>query len=100
MKFTGERMIPGTEECSSKSSIFKEHVERYKFASRFVKDKVVLDIACGAGYGSKMLLNRGAKKIFGGDISKETINYCKTKYPNKELSFSVMDAQGCTKTPI
>ena len=86
MKFTGERMIP---EYNEGHEIYLEHITRYIFASQFVKNKVVLDIACGSGYGSSELLKAGAKKVIGIDISKETIDYCKKTYSQKELEFIV-----------
>jgi O-antigen biosynthesis protein len=86
MKFTGERMIP---EFNKGSAIHIEHVVRYLFASQFVKDKVVLDIACGSGYGSEELFESGAKKVIGVDISEETIKYCQNKYTNKDIEFKV-----------
>ncbi len=51
IEFTGERFIP------EKSSIKlqDDHMERYRFATEFVGNKRVLDIACGVGYGSVML---------------------------------------------
>lgn len=33
----------------------REHIKRYKFARQFCAGKNVADIACGAGYGSKIL---------------------------------------------
>lgn len=83
-------MIP---EYNEGQEIYLEHMTRYIFASQFVKDKVVLDIACGSGYGTNQLLESGAKKVFGVDISEETISYCKEKYTNKELEFTVGDVK-------
>ena len=90
MKFTGERAIPH----KTKKSIMNEHLERYKFAKAFIKNKKVLDIACGVGYGSE-ILKENAKEIYGGDISKEAIEFAKENYPG--INFSVMDA---TKIPF
>jgi ubiquinone/menaquinone biosynthesis C-methylase UbiE len=94
MKFTGERAVPN-ESCPK--GLFKEHLDRYLFAKKFVKNKIVLDIACGAGYGSFELKKAGAKKVFGGDISKEAVDFANQNYKLKDLSFQVMD---CVKIPI
>jgi hypothetical protein len=51
MDFTGERFVPG----STSGLLEAEHVQRYTFASNYAKGKSVLDIACGAGYGSYLL---------------------------------------------
>jgi len=88
MKFTGERMIP---ECNSSDKIYLEHINRYHFAKQFVEGKDVLDIACGSGYGSDLLKNAGAKSVLGVDISKETIDFCKNKYPDGEFLVGSVD---------
>ncbi|MFZ4632083.1 MAG: class I SAM-dependent methyltransferase, partial [Patescibacteria group bacterium] len=90
MKYTGERMMP---EYNEGEDMYLEHFARYFFAAQFVKNKNVLDIACGSGYGSQHLLNSGAKKIIGVDISAETINYCKEKYQADNLNFLIGDVK-------
>jgi O-antigen biosynthesis protein len=90
MKFTGERMIP---EFNRGQDIYLEHMTRYVFASQFVKNKTILDIACGSGYGSDYLLKAGAKKVIGVDISEETIDFCKQKYSDNVIEFLIGDVQ-------
>jgi len=63
-----------------------EHLHRYAFASRFVKDKTVLDVACGEGYGSNLLAST-AKKVIGIDIDDETIPKASAKYQKANLEF-------------
>ncbi len=79
-------MIP---EFNKGQEIYLEHMTRYIFSSQFVKDKVVLDIACGSGYGADHLLKAGAQKVVGVDISEETIGYCKEKYVGDKIEFFV-----------
>jgi len=62
------------------------------FASNFVEDKIVLDVACGTGYGSSYLKNKGARVVIGGDISEEAIKYAKMHYEREGLSFERLDA--------
>lgn len=90
MDFTGERMIP---ELNKDDEIYLEHMNRYLFASQFAKEKIVLDIACGTGYGSNLLAEAGAKSVTGMDISEEAINYSKNKYHSKSLEFQVGDVE-------
>jgi len=59
---------------------FWEHVYRYAFASRFVKGKRVLDIACGEGYGAAALQLAGAINVTGVDISEEVCMHARDKY--------------------
>ena len=76
MEYTGERMVPqGADEC-----IFWEHVERYRFASQFVRGKRVLDIASGEGYGGAAMLAAGAKSLIGVDISREAVSHARECY--------------------
>src|SRR5436305_7763381 len=76
LEHTGERMIPE----ASVPEIFWEHVHRYRFAKRFVRDKRVLDIACGEGYGAFGLLRAGAASVVGVDISEEACDNARQKY--------------------
>lgn len=76
-----ERVVPG----ESPEGVVAEHLARYRFASSFVKHNVVLDVACGAGYGAPILCNAGAKSYLGVDISPEAVSLA-------EERFSVADA--------
>jgi 2-polyprenyl-3-methyl-5-hydroxy-6-metoxy-1,4-benzoquinol methylase len=82
MKFTGEKYIPELEG----PEISYEHWHRYLFAKQFESGKVVLDIACGKGYGS-YFLSTFAKKVIGINVSQETINYASSKYVRDNLEF-------------
>ena len=73
-EFTGERFLPG-----ARGEIWYEHWHRYHFAAPLVAGKEVLDIACGAGYGSA-LLARSARRVVGGDISAEAIDHARASY--------------------
>lgn len=85
LEFTGERMTTG---LGSVHGVI-EHLHRYAIAQKITKNKVVLDIASGEGYGS-FLLSKSATKVFGVDIDKESINHAKVKYAaSKNIEFSV-----------
>jgi len=71
-------------------------LNRYTFASQFTGDKVVLDVGCGAGYGSSYLA-RNAKRVIGVDISKEAVDCAREHYPKDGLDFITADA---TKLPF
>ena len=64
-----------------------EHVNRYIFASNFVNNKIVLDAACGTGYGSNYLSNY-ATTVYGIDIDNDTIETNKRIYNKNNLIFS------------
>ena len=83
MNFTGERLVLGKKGIEQ---LEMEHLHRYTSIKELVKGKVVLDIACGTGYGSA-LLSEKAQYVYGVDISPETIEYCKQNYNKCNLSF-------------
>ena len=81
LNFTGERFTPEV-----RGPIWYEHWHRYAFASEMVRDKRVLDAACGEGYGS-FLLARTAAQVTGVDISVEAVAHASERYPLPNLKF-------------
>ncbi len=73
--------------------IFDSHFLVYKFASQFVKDKLVLDVGCGTAYGSNYFLTKGAKYVYAIDNSQEALDYAHKNFPNHRLLYYLMDAQ-------
>lgn len=68
--------------------IYNEHLVRYGFVQKYVKNKKVLDIASGSGYGSRMLAEAGAQ-VIGVDISLEAVENAKKNYHHENLEFRV-----------
>ena len=89
LRFTGERAVPGIPEARS---VFQEHVARYAFAAPCVEGAAVLDVACGTGYGSRYLADRGALHVVGADISTEALDFCRARYGGPAVAFAAMDA--------
>jgi len=83
LEFTGERFTP---ECVRE--IWYEHIQRYAFAGELIKDKKVLDAACGEGYGSAHLA-RNARSVIGVDISESAIGHARERYSADNLQFRV-----------
>ena len=73
--------------------LFNEHKIRYLFAKKFVKNKIVVDVACGNGYGSKILKEAGAKYVFGIDKNKKAVEYARKNYMAANVNFSVGDGE-------
>jgi SAM-dependent methyltransferase len=86
LEFTGERVVPG----KSPVDLVEEHRARYEFALPFMKDKKVIDIGCGSGYGTSMLATV-ATKVVGVDISEEAVQSAKDNYSSAKIEFSVGD---------
>ncbi len=76
LEYTGERVVPGmTPEIT-----FREHQMRYAFAARFVRDRVVLDIASGSGIGTDYLHKAGARLCLGLDLSLAALRFSRSCY--------------------
>lgn len=84
-----ERMVP---EFHKGTLTYAEHITRYRVAQELVKGRVVLDIASGSGYGTKMLA-KTAKKVFGVDVDATSVQYAKENYPAKNLEYKVGDGE-------
>jgi ubiquinone/menaquinone biosynthesis C-methylase UbiE len=85
-KFTGERL-----ETFIYGGIAVEHLHRYGLASKFVKDKTIVDIASGEGYGS-YLLSKISNKVIGIDIDESSVVNANKKYKNENLKYLVGSA--------
>jgi ubiquinone/menaquinone biosynthesis C-methylase UbiE len=81
LPFTGERAV---------TTLFDqtgvEHRHRYYMTMPWVKDKRVLDIACGEGYGSN-LLSQTAREVIGVDIEDAVVKYASQKYASANVRF-------------
>ena len=74
------------------SMLAAEHLSRYALAAPACVGKRVLDIACGEGYGSAFLKDRGAASVTGVDISEEAISNAKRRFGQNGAKFKVGDA--------
>ncbi len=71
-------------------------ISRYKFVLKYVKDKSIIDIGCGARMGP-YILSEAASNVVGIDNSEEAIQFCKRKWPRRNISYLTADA---TKIPF
>jgi ubiquinone/menaquinone biosynthesis C-methylase UbiE len=92
MDASGEFLIPG----HFSELIESEHIARYHFASSLVHGKSVADIACGTGYGTRMLAEAGAKSVHGIDLSEKAIAFARKYYSVPNARFTVADAEELT----
>lgn len=88
MRFTGERVIPLRYDLKP---MYQEHIIRYEFASPYMQGKDVIDLGCGCGYGTHLLVEQGAGTAIGVDISVEAIKYSRKYFQNHQTIFRVMD---------
>ena len=88
-ELTCERLVLG----DFPSDVETEHLERYKWASQYAKGMDVLDVACGSGYGSKMLADAGARRVRGFDLASDAIEHAKSHHIGENLSYAVGNAE-------
>jgi len=91
LEFTGERFVPGVT-----GEMELEHIHRYLFAVNACKDKRVLDIASGEGFGS-FILAQCAKTVTGVDIDQEAVKNANDIYGSSNLEFL---KGSCQKIPL
>jgi len=89
IKEEGERMVPAFHKGNL---VYGEHISRYESVKDILKDKVVLDIASGSGYGTYVLSEK-AKKIYGVDVDAGAVKYAKKNYPRKNIEYLLGDAE-------
>lgn len=83
-----ERVVEGR----APAKVMAEHRARYAFAARFVRQRRVLDVACGSGYGSRMLHQAGAAGVVGVDRDEEAVAFAQRRYGNDAVTFRAGDA--------
>ncbi len=86
-EFTGERVIPGLVDVD----LWNEHISRYTFAARLARRKRVLDVGCGAGYGTAELAQT-AREATGIDVSAEAVEYAQEHYGRSNARYEVGSA--------
>ena len=81
------------EDADTPSYAIQSAIQKYLFASEFTQGKIVLDIACGIGYGSDIIQNNSEKSIIvAADNFFKGIKFGKNTYNNK-INFFNINAQ-------
>jgi 2-polyprenyl-3-methyl-5-hydroxy-6-metoxy-1,4-benzoquinol methylase len=86
VEYTGERIIPRQGQGN-----LEEHYFYYEKSLEHVGGKVVLDIACGVGWGTE-LLARKARFVLGGDIDPGAVAYARAEYLTPRSNFAFFHA--------
>ncbi|MFB9279846.1 methyltransferase domain-containing protein [Cohnella cellulosilytica] len=87
--FTGERLILSSAVAGSHPDVLAEHVYRYRLARGHCVGRQVLDAACGAGFGARMLKDGGASSVTGVDIDAAAVALAGRDYGGEGVSFQV-----------
>lgn len=73
-----------------------DHYQRYKFSENLIDpNDIVLDLACGVGYGSAFIAQK-AKEVIGGDINEPSINFARKIFLKENLSFEHINGTNLT----
>jgi 2-polyprenyl-3-methyl-5-hydroxy-6-metoxy-1,4-benzoquinol methylase len=72
--------------------LLEQHLSRYRFAARFAKDARAADVACGAGYGARLLAEAGAAEVFGMDLDPAAVAYAAEHFGDRSITFRAGDA--------
>jgi len=82
IEFTGERVVPGQVD----PDLWAEHLSRYALATRWARGSQILDIGCGAGYGTAELASQATRAV-GVDLSPEATEHARRAYPSSNVHF-------------
>jgi len=85
--FTGERLVINERVKTAHVPVIEEHLLRYDFACRFAAGQIVLDAACGTGFGAKMLEEAGALEVCAVDIDEASLNTARSAYAGERVRF-------------
>ncbi|MDW7673413.1 MAG: methyltransferase domain-containing protein [Bacillota bacterium] len=87
-----ERVVP--KQMKPDNRLLIEHISRYKFAAKYSFGRI-LDIACGVGYGMKIIKEHSVRPIaemVGVDLDGDSIRYAIDHYWEKGMDYYEGDA--------
>lgn len=87
LEFTGERLTNFVQ-----GQVEIEHLHRYFLARAYCRDKDVLDVASGEGYGSAYLA-QVARSVVGVEIDPGAVAHAAESYKSANIRFLVGDAK-------
>ena len=97
MRQFGYSLAESFDPCSANggNNVLRQmHLARYLWAANILKhekSKIILDAACGRGYGTNMLSQVG--RVIGVDIFEEAASYAHNKYGNANTDFLIADME-------
>jgi 2-polyprenyl-3-methyl-5-hydroxy-6-metoxy-1,4-benzoquinol methylase len=99
-----ERIIPSQLLSGETTGLetLKLHLDRYEFAASHIRSASrILDLACGVGYGTRILKDKHPNAVVVGvDIDAEAISYARQHYALGEIAFSRHNAMEFTSEPF
>ena len=93
---TIERLVPDqlSDTDGTGRATLELHLERYEFAAKHARPGRLLDMACGVGYGTRLLADRRSdiSDAVGVDLSDDAVAYARSHYAHPTVRFDVGDA--------
>lgn len=87
--------IERKKEFITRHGIFDEHIDRYVFSAELIQKRhsspIVLDIACGKGFGA-WILSHAAGRVVAADINREDVDFAKKNFAAAGVDYLVADA--------
>lgn len=84
MELTGERTIPGFD---TESYWFARHDVVYRWvAQHYAAHQVCGDIGSGEGFGTEVLLNGGARSVYGIELDAAAAAHSAARYPGSNFA--------------
>ncbi|MNB89443.1 putative S-adenosylmethionine-dependent methyltransferase [compost metagenome] len=83
-------------------NIRRDHLNRYQFAVKTLlpeAPKFILDLACGIGYGSRLLAESLQGNVTAVDIDAEAVAYAKQYYAHPNVDYVCADARELQLAP-
>jgi len=97
-----ERIVPDQihETGTTGQQALALHLDRYRFAASHTMAGRILDIACGVGYGTKLLFDTTPECHYalGVDTDQDSITYARNRYQKAGIAFELGDAMTFTST--
>jgi SAM-dependent methyltransferase len=91
-----ERLVPDhlSEGDVTGRATLELHLERYRFAARHAREGRLLDVACGVGYGTRLLRDESRRVSFalGVDLCEESVAYARQRYGRDGVEYRAGDA--------
>jgi len=91
-----ERLVPDSLDAHDTTgrATLDLHLARYAFAADHLRPGRVLDIACGVGYGTRLLAERGggAVRVVGVDVSAAAVAHAGERYGGAGVEYRACDA--------
>ena len=88
---TGERMVPELYRSEADYILYLRHLIAYQAAAALLNPSdAVLDLGCGAGYGTRLLSNH-ARQVTGVDVSADAVAAATAAYRSMACDFQTYD---------